>query len=181
MAFGNLVYCAAFAIFVLYARDRLGLGPTGYGVLLTAFAVGGLAGALLAPRLLRTLPVAVLLRAGLLIEVALHATLATTTAAPLAAAMIVVFGVHTMVWGNAVWTLRQRSVPPTLYGRVTSVYSLLDLGGAALGSLLGGAMANVYGIVPMFWGAAAAMTVIVVVAWRPLGAATAIFRTPVPG
>ncbi|MGA5301170.1 MFS transporter [Nucisporomicrobium flavum] len=181
MAFANLVYCAAFATFVLYAQDRLGLGSTGYGVLLTAFAVGGLAGTLIAPRLLRTLPAAVLLRAGLLIEVALHATLATTTAAPLAAAMIVVFGVHTMVWGNVVWTLRQRSVPSTLYGRVTSVYSFVDLGGAALGSLLGGVVANAYGIVPMFWTAAAAMTVIAVVGWRPLGVATAVFRAPVPG
>ncbi|UQU68743.1 MFS transporter [Couchioplanes caeruleus] len=180
MAVANLVYCAAFATFVLYARDRLGLGSTGYGVLLTAFAVGGLAGTLVAPRLLRTLPAAVLLRAGLLIEVALHATLATTTAAPLAAAMIVVFGVHTMVWGNVVWTLRQRSVPPTLYGRVTSVYSFVDLGGAALGSLLGGVVADAYGIVPMFWTAAAAMTVIIVAAWRPLGAATALFRAPAP-
>lgn len=181
MAFGNLVYCAAFAIFVLYASDRLALGPTGYGMLLTAFAVGGLAGTVLAPRLLRSLPAAVLLRTGLLIEVALHATLASTTTAPLAAAMIVVFGVHTMVWGNVVWTLRQRSVPASLYGRVTSVYSLLDLGGAALGSLLGGAVASAYGIVPTFWTAAAAMGVIVVLAWRPLRVATAAFRAPAPG
>ena len=181
MAFGNLVYCAASAIFVLYARERLGLGPAGYGVLLTAFAVGGLAGSVLAPRLLRALPAAVLLRAGLLIEVALHATLASTTTPLAAAAMIVVFGVHTMVWGTMVWTLRQRAVPSTLYGRVTSVYSLLELGGAALGSLLGGAVASAYGIVPTFWTAAAAMAVIVVLAWRPLGTATVVFRDPASG
>ena len=181
MAFGNLVYCAAFAIFVLYAQHRLGLGPAGYGLLLTAFAVGGLAGTVLAPRLLRTLPAAALLRTGLIIEVALHATLASTTAVPVAATMIVVFGIHTMVWGNVAWTLRQRSVPSPLYGRVTSVYSLLDLGGAALGSLLGGALASAYGIVPTFWTAAAAMGVIVLLSWQPLGAATAAFRAPSPG
>lgn len=83
-----------------------------------------------------------------------------------------VFGIHTMVWGNVVTTLRQRSVPSTLYGRVSSVYSLLDLGGAALGSLLGGAVAQAFGITATFWAAAVAMTVVLLAAWRPLAAAT---------
>jgi MFS family permease len=172
MAFGNVVFCAAFAIFVLYAFERLGLGPVGYGVLLTAFAVGGLAGTVAAPALLRGLGATPLLRAGLFVEVALHATLAVTTTAWVAAAMIVVFSSHAMVWGNVVTTLRQRSVPSMLYGRVSSVYSLLDLGGAALGSLLGGALARTYGIEATFWTATVAMAVILVLVWRPLAAAT---------
>ncbi|MEV8509946.1 MFS transporter [Actinoplanes sp. NPDC051475] len=180
MACGNLVYCAAFATFVLYARDRLGLGSVGYGFLLTAFAVGGLLGSVLAPRLIRKVGAGVLLRAGLLVEVALHGTLAATTTPLAAAAMIVAFGVHTMVWGTVVWTLRQRAVPSSLYGRVTGAYSLLDLGGAALGSLAGGALAQAFGIVPVFRGAAMAMGVVVVLTWRPLGRATAALREPVP-
>jgi MFS family permease len=180
MAFGNLVFCAAFAIFVLYSRDRLGLSDVGYGVLLTAFAIGGLLGTLLAPRLLRLVSATVLLRAGLLVEVALHATLAATTVPWVAGATIVVFGVHTMVWGVVVVTIRQRAVPRSMYGRVTSVYSLLDLGGAALGSLLGGAVAQAYGIVATFWTAAAAMVVVTAAAWRPLRAAAAQFRTTAP-
>jgi predicted MFS family arabinose efflux permease len=161
---------------VLYAFERLGLGQVGYGVLLTAFAVGGLAGTVAAPALLRRVDATTLLRAGLVVEVALHATLAWTRTPVVAAAMIVVFGVHTMVWGNVVTTLRQRSVPSGLYGRVSSVYSLLDLGGAALGSLLGGAVAQAYGITATFWTAAAAMGVILLAAWRPLAAATPVFR-----
>jgi len=176
MAFGNLVFCAAFAIFVLYSRDRLGLSDVGYGVLLTAFAIGGLLGTLLAPRLLQLVNATVLLRAGLLVEVALHATLAATTVPWVAGAMIVVFGVHTMVWGVVVVTIRQRAVPPSMFGRVTSVYSLLDLGGAALGSLLGGAVAQAYGIVATFWTAAAAMVVVTAAAWGPLRTAKAQFR-----
>jgi MFS family permease len=172
MAFGNLVFCAAFAIFVLYSRQRLGLSDVGYGVLLTAFAVGGLLGAILAPRLLARIPATALLRAGLLVEVALHGTLAATTRPVIAAAIIVVFGLHTVVWGVVVTTVRQRAVPPAMYGRVTSVYSLLDLGGAALGSLIGGAVAQAYGLVATFWTAAAAMAVIAAVAWRPLSAAS---------
>jgi MFS family permease len=172
MAFGNLVFCAAFAIFVLYSSERLGLPPVGFGVLLTAFAVGGLLGTVVAPRLLRALGATVLLRAGLLIEVALHATLAATTSPLLAGAMIVVFSVHAVVWGVVVTTIRQRAVPSALFGRVTSVYSLLDLGGAALGSLAGGFIAQGFGIVATFWTAAVAMAVIAAGAWRPLAAAT---------
>ena len=132
------------------------------------------------PRLLRTLSATVLLRAGLLIEVALHATLAATTVPLVAGAMIVIFGIHTMVWGIVVVTVRQRTVPHHLYGRVTSVYALLDLGGAALGSLLGGLVAHKYGIVATFWTASAAMLVVTIEAWRPLRAATAEFRPAVP-
>lgn len=176
MAFGNVVFCAAFAIFVLYSFSRLGLSGFGYGVLLIAFAVGGLTGTLVAPWLLRTFGATVLLRTGLLIEVALHSTLAVVRSPLLAGAMIVIFGIHTVVWGVVVVTIRQRSVPSAMFGRVTSVYSFLDLGGAALGSLLGGLVAQTYGIVATFWTAAVAMLLIAVVAWRPLSGATRVFR-----
>ncbi|MGW4942894.1 MFS transporter [Actinoplanes sp. NPDC004185] len=180
MAFGNVVFCAAFAIFVLYAFERLGLSQLGYGVLLTAFAVGGLAGTVTTPALLRTVGATALLRAGLLVEVALHATLALTRTPWIAAAMIVVFSVHAAVWGNVVTTLRQRSIPAVLYGRVGGVYSLLDLGGAALGSLLGGAVAQAYGITATFWTAAVAMVMIMLLAWRALGPARRTLRSAAP-
>jgi MFS family permease len=176
MAFGNVIYCAAFATFVLYARDRLGLAGTGFGVLLTAFAIGGLLGTLLAPRLLRRVSATLLLRAGLFVEVALHGTLAVTTSPLVAGGMIVVFGVHTVVWGVVVTTIRQRVVPSTMLGRVTGVHIMLDLGGAALGSLIGGVLAQAYGIVSVFGGATVAMALLAAVAWRPLSAA-ATFRS----
>ncbi|HET6529226.1 MAG TPA: MFS transporter [Actinoplanes sp.] len=178
MAFGNLLSCAAFAIFVLYSRSRLGLSSVGYGMLLTTFALGGLLGTLIGPRLLHTVGATTLLRAGLLIEVALHATLAATTHPWTAGAIIVVFGVHTVVWGVVVTTIRQREVPSAMFGRVTGVSALLDVGGAALGSLLGGLVAQAYGIVATFWTAAAAMAVVTLAAWRPLAVATPTFAVP---
>lgn len=78
MAVANVVFCGAFAVFVLYARQRLGLDELGYGLLLTTFAVGGLAGTLLAPRLHRVVPAKVLLRLGLVVETGTHLTLAAT-------------------------------------------------------------------------------------------------------
>lgn len=172
MAVGNMVFCAAFAIFVLYCGQRLGLTDIGFGVLLLAFAVGGLLGTLVAPALLRRVDAVPLLRAGLLVEVTLHATLAVTRESWIAAAMIVVFGIHTTVWGVVVTTIRQRDVPPAMYGRVTGVSSFLDLGGAALGSLLGGVVATAFGLVATYWLAAVAMALVAAAAWRPLKAAT---------
>jgi predicted MFS family arabinose efflux permease len=168
MAAANLVFCAAFAIFVLYARERLSLSDVGYGVLLIAFAVGGLLGTLVAPRLLRAVGAAVLLRVGLLVEVALHGTLALTTNPLVAAAMIVVFGIHTTVWGVVVMTIRQRDIPSAMFGRVTSVYSLIDLAGAAAGSLLGGLYATAFGLTAVYATAAVAMLAVALIGWRPL-------------
>ena len=177
MGLGNVAFGAAFAVFVLYARDRLGLTELGYGVLLTTFAVGGLTGAGVATRLARRFGSAAVLRAGLLVESLTHLVLAVTRSPWLAGAVLVVFGVHTMVWGVITSALRQRLVPGRLLGRVGSVCSLLELGGAAVGSLIGGLLARTWTVTTPFWLAAAATAAIAVAAWRPLALAAPGSRT----
>lgn len=54
------------------------------------------------------------------------------------------------------------------------MYALLDLGGAALGSILGGLLASAWEITTPFWIAAVAMATITVIAWRPLREAAAV-------
>ncbi|MBF9131950.1 MFS transporter [Plantactinospora sp. S1510] len=167
----NLVFCAAFAVFVLYCRKRLGLDEIGFGVLLTSSAVGGLLGAWLSPRLRRRFGTPALLRAGLVVELGTHAVLAATHEPWLAGAIMALFGAHTMVWGALVMSLRARLVPDELRGRVNSVYSLLDLGGATIGTLLGGILAAGTGSLTVpFWAAALATTLLLLVFWRRLGA-----------
>ncbi|MFC0004109.1 MFS transporter [Micromonospora siamensis] len=168
----NVAFCAAFAAFVLYARQRLGLGDVGYGVLLTASAVGGLAGSALATRLRSRFGTPALLRVGLLIEVGLQLVLATTRQPWVAGAALAIWGVHTMVWGVLVVSLRQRLVPDRLRGRVNSVYALADLGGAAVGTALGGLLAQATGwITAPFWAAAGALAALTVAVWRRLAVA----------
>ncbi|MET7950332.1 MFS transporter [Micromonospora sp. NPDC005324] len=174
MGLSNVAFGAAFAVFVLYCRERLGVSGVGYGVLLTTFAVGGLVGTTVAAKLTRALGSAAVLRAGLIIEVVTHVSLAITTTPRIAAVVLVVFSIHAMVWGITVTSARQRVVPPHLRGRVGSVYALLDLGGAALGSLLGGLFASVWEITTPFWIAAVVMVTITVLAWRPLREAGAV-------
>ncbi|HYN95005.1 MAG TPA: MFS transporter [Pilimelia sp.] len=173
MGLGNVAFCAAFAVFVLYCRQRLGLSAVGYGFLLTVFAVGGLLGSTVAARLVRTFGNTPVLRAGLAIEVVTHLTLAVTTTPWVAAAILIAFSIHATAWGVVVVSIRQRIVPSPLLGRVGSVYALLDLGGAAVGSLLGGLLATTWDVTTPFWVAAAAMTAITACAWRPLREAVA--------
>jgi MFS family permease len=162
----NLAGAGTFAIWVLWARQRLGVQEVGFGVLVTAYAAGGLLGTLLAGRLEAILGPAILLRAGLCVEAGAQLVLALTGSAWVAGVTLVLFGAHAMVWGVVSVSLRQRLVPEWLRGRVNSVYFLFDLGGAALGTLLGGALAAGLGITVPFWLAAGAVAVLTVTTWR---------------
>ncbi|WP_436530202.1 MFS transporter [Actinoplanes sp. HUAS TT8] len=179
MGVANIAFCAAFAVFVLYARERLGLSDVGYGFLLTTFAVGGLVGAGSAARLAHRFGTARVLRAGLIVEVITHLTLAVTTNPIVAGSVIVIFGVHTTVWGVLVASIRQRTVPDQLRGRVGSAFGLLETGGAAIGWLLGAALTQFWSVTTPFWLAAFAMLTVVAAAWRPLSRADTMSRTAV--
>jgi MFS family permease len=121
-----------------------------------------------ATRLVRTVGRTAVLRGGLVIEMVTHLILATTTAVWVVVVVLVVFSAHGMVWGVTVASLRQRLVPSRLLGRVGSAYAVLDLGGAAVGSLLGGLIAGIWGVTAPFWVAGVTMAVVALAAWRPL-------------
>lgn len=174
----NVTFMAAFAVWVLYARDRLGLSAAGFGLLLTASAVGGLVGAASTGRLTDRLGAATLLRAGLLVEAAVHVILAVTRNPWVAGAAMVAFGAHAAVWGVVVATIRQRLVPSSLRGRVNSVYFLLTMGGAAVGALIGGLLARAFGLTAPFWIAAAGDAVLIAAVWRHFTPAS--FEPPGP-
>ncbi len=168
----NVTFMAAFAVWVLYARERLGLSGAGFGFLLTASALGGLAGAAATGRLTDWCGPAALLRTGLLVETAVHIVLALTRSPWIAGATMVVFGAHAAIWGVVVVTLRQRLVPDRLRGRVSSVYFFLTMGGAAIGALAGGFLARGLGLTAPFWVAAAGNATLIPVVWRQLTPAT---------
>jgi hypothetical protein len=153
----NITLMSGMSVLVLYAGERLGLGEVGYGVFLTAVALGGLVGSLIAPRLQAWFSPSVLLRAGLVIETLTHVGFALAGSAWVAGAVFVVFGVHGSVWWSVERTLRQRAVPDRLRGRVESVFMMFGMGGAALGALIGGPIARWLGITGPFWASAVVM------------------------
>jgi MFS family permease len=164
----NITFCAAFATWVLFAREQLGLSETQFGLLVSVGAVGGVLGMptyhFLEPRVGSV----TLLRAGLVIETTVHLILALTRNPWVAGATMAVFGVHAVVWGIVSTTARQLATPDALMGRVNSVYLLASVGGAAIGSALGGVLAQQYGLAAPFAIAFVAMVAMTAVAWRPL-------------
>lgn len=167
----NVTFMAAFATWVLYARQRLGVSGAGFGLLLTASAVGGLIGAAVTGRLTDRFGPAALLRAGLLIETSVHISLALTRSPWVAGATMVFFGAHAAIWGVVAVTLRQRLVPLRLLGRINSVYFLLTMGGSAVGALAGGFLARALGLAGPFWLAAIANAVLIAAVWRRINSA----------
>lgn len=165
----NVTLTAGFSIMVLYARDRLGMGDVGFGLLLSASAVGGVFGALWAPRLQTRFRASLLLRIGLVVETLTHVGLALATTAWAAASVLVAFGVHSSVFAGVETTFRQRRVPEELRGRVQSVFMMFAIGGNVFGALLGGPLARRHGVTAPFWCSAAAMAALTAVAWRPFG------------
>ncbi|TDO67113.1 putative MFS family arabinose efflux permease [Kribbella sp. VKM Ac-2571] len=164
----NITFCAAFATWVLFAREQLGLSETQFGLLVSVGAVGGVLGMptyhFLEPRVGSV----TLLRAGLVIETTVHLILALTKNPWVAGATMAVFGVHAVVWGIVSTTARQLATPDALMGRVNSVYLLASVGGAAIGSALGGELAQQYGLAAPFAIAFVAMVAMTAIAWRPL-------------
>jgi MFS family permease len=73
------------------------------------------------------------------------------------------------VWGTTSATVRQRAVPTELQGRVGSVYMLGVFGGIVVGGLIGGVLAERWGILAPFWFAFVGSALILAVIWRELG------------
>lgn len=162
----NVTFGAAWSVLVLYANERLGIGPVGFGLLTTAVAVGGIVGALSYGRLERRFSLGDIMRTGLLIETATHLSLAVTTLPAVALATLVVFGAHEFVWGTTSTVVRQRAVPDALLGRVTGVYRVALVGGLVIGTPLGGLLARAYGITAPFWFGFIGSAILVAVLWR---------------
>jgi MFS family permease len=135
----NVTFGAAFSVLVLYATQRLGLGPVGFGLLSSVVAAGGIAGTAGYDWLERHASLADIMRGGLLIETFTHLGLALTTSGWVAMAILFAFGAHASVWGTTSNAVRMRAVPAALQGRVGSLYAIGVFGGILAGQAIGGA------------------------------------------
>ncbi len=162
----NLGIGAVLSIMVLIAQDRLGVGSLGYGLLLTASAVGGVFGGLLAERLARWIGPGTAIRSGLVLEVLVLIGMALTRDAVLAGVMVGVIGFHLVMFSTINLSVRQSVPPAELLGRVHSAYRLVSNGGMLLGAILGGVLGSAFGLTSPFWLAAAAVGLVTVAVWR---------------
>lgn len=142
----NMCGMFAQAVFVKFARDELGLGARGFGILLAAISIGSILGGLIGEK----------------VSNKLGATTAIILAYVIFGMSDVVPGVFPEIWTVAIsgivmsiagttWnvitvSMRQRLIPTELFGRVNSVYRFIGTGSTAIGALIGGQIAFTFGL-----------------------------------
>lgn len=148
---------AVLALLPLVARDLVAGGPLTYGILLGAFGIGAIGGAMLSGRLSQRLgsePIVRLAFTGF----ALCALMASQSTSP----WITGAG---LLLGGAAWVLAlslfnvtvQLSTPRWVVGRALALYQTATFGGMAIGAWLWGVLAEDHGVAPALLIAAVAM------------------------
>ncbi len=157
---------AFWAVAALYAASILGLGPTGFGVLLAVGAAGSLAGSLLAEPLAARLGTAGAIRLAVALVTLAMAGLAATGSPLVAGALLVVNGIAVLVWNVVTVSLRQAIIPDRLLGRVGSAYLFIGLGAQPAGALGAGLLAHAAGL-PAVFAVSAALLALTALATAP--------------
>ena len=171
----NVTWAAPWSVLVLYATRHLGLGAVGYGALTTASALGGIVGIVSFGWLERHVKFATLMRICLSLEVIMHLSFALTTASISVVAYVIMFGfgAYAFVWGTISTTVRQRLVPLPLQGRIASVNMVGVFAGLVIGQLLGGLIAQTWGLTAPWWFAFAGSAITLAIVWRSISNITA--------
>jgi MFS family permease len=148
----NLSFTAAQAVFVLYAVSPgpMGLSEPEFGILITTFAAGSVAGSFAAAPLERRFGRVPLLFASVIVfAVAVAVPAITADPVPIGASFVL-SGLFVVVWNVITVSLRQRIVPDRLLGRVNSAYRLFAWGTQPVGALLGGLIGELLGLRAVF-------------------------------
>ncbi len=164
----NVTWAAPWSILVLYATEHLNMGAVGFGALTTASALGGLVGTACFGWLERHVSFATLMRVCLSLEVLMHLGFALTTSAVVAFVIMFGFGAYAFIWGTISTTVRQRLVPLQLQGRIASVNMVGVFGGLVIGQLLGGLIAQTWGLTAPWWFAFAGSAITLLLVWRSI-------------
>ena len=134
----NMLFSMATSTEVLFARETLGLGSLGFGLLFTGGAVGGVLGSVVAAPLVARIGVPRMLQLSLISESLSVLIYGLSPVAWVTGSAIALFAFTGIIWNVVTMSLRQRLIPDRLLGRVGSVYRLLGVGMAPLGAAAGG-------------------------------------------
>lgn len=149
----------------IIARDAIGAGPEGLGLLLSALGAGGLLGMAFMVAFQVSRHVQVILAAGALYAV-LFAAFALSPWFTFSLVLLFVLGMTDGIWAVTRNTLVQLSVPDALRGRVMSVAVLATRGSAPLGRVQAGFVAQLAGGPVAVLIGAAVIGAAVVASWR---------------
>ncbi|NLT23647.1 MAG: MFS transporter [Syntrophorhabdus sp.] len=130
----------------IIARVRLDLKPSGFGLLLCFFGIGGLLGALLLPRAGQMLKFKSLANAATLLFAASIGVLSFSGTFHLTGAALLAGGIAWLALISTYNTAILSIIPSWVRGRVMSVFMLVFFGPFAIGSTLWGFLASWIGI-----------------------------------
>lgn len=147
----------------VFARDILGIGAPGLGLLTGAIGIGALGGALAMASRRPSGGSGRLAPAGLTAMAIALATFAASRSVAVAVASLAVLGASQVAYYSTTNTLIQMRVPARLRGRVHSLYVLTSIGLLPLGNLAAGALAERVGVGLVLVGGGLATLVIAVV------------------
>ncbi|MBF9032671.1 MFS transporter [Rhodobacterales bacterium HKCCE2091] len=153
----NLAAIAAMAILPLVAHDVIGAGPEAYGLLLGAFGAGSVAATLMLQPLRARVPLETCITGAFLVFAAALATLAFSTNLALSLVATACAGVCWIVVQVSFASTNHVSSPRWVMSRSIAIYQTFVFGGATIGSLLWGWIAQSFGTPAALYAAAATM------------------------
>jgi predicted MFS family arabinose efflux permease len=148
------------------ADEHLGIRPrsAGYGLLYAVFGIGAACGAVLVGSVLADRSPALLVRRGLVAFAVLLAWFGSTRSSAIAFPVVFVFGFAYFTVVTALSTLLQTSIADDVRGRIVALWTMCFGGMVPLGTLVGGWVADHWGITAvMLYGAIAALVLALVV------------------
>ena len=157
---------ALWALLPVTARDDLGLGSGGYGVLLAALGVGAIAGAALLPRLRARVSDNATVAAATAAYAVACAVIAWVHVTALVALVLLVAGFAWIAVLSSLNATAQTVLPDWVRSRGLSLYLIVFAGGQAIGALLWGLLAQGTSTRAAFTAVAVGMAVTAVPAMR---------------
>jgi MFS family permease len=145
-AFFMLTGSSVWALLPVVARDHLGAGAAGYGLLLSAFGVGSVIGALFVPALRRRFPVDPAVALCLVAFSLCVVLMGSVRSLPAAEGTMFAAGLFWIVVAVNHNVAVQHSSPGWVRGRTISFYLLVFQGSLAVGSWISGWLADRAGI-----------------------------------
>ncbi|MDA8319164.1 MAG: MFS transporter [Actinomycetota bacterium] len=141
---------ATSALLVVLIRERLGLGPAGYGIALACIGIGAAAGPLLLTRLVCDPRRPAFVFGPYLLRAAVDAVLALVRVPAVALGSLAGYGVGTSTGAVTFNSLLQAEAPPAARGRVFAAFDLIWQLGRLASLALGGLLADAAGIAAVY-------------------------------
>lgn len=153
------------ALLPAVARDQLGTGPAGYGILLGALGAGAVCGAMVMQRVRRRFGTEPMVLAGSLVYVGGVGVLAVTTSFAVAFAAVAVAGAAWVAVLTAMMSGAQAVLPDWVRARGLAVYRTAYFGAMTGGSILWGVIAQHWSLQIALLVVAGAGTVAALIGW----------------